>query len=186
MSQSTRCGPMTCERSTRVLMAVGQPSPYSWDPDFVQPELMVGESAYATFDTRRVRRAKVVTVSGGTFVVDDSTFHAADGTYNFGWYKAGKKPRGVIWDNSRKLIWVDTNGDRKFTDEKGMQDINEKFDVGMLQPLDSTAKEPKRSSNFAVHFDSIPNTVRVYEGTAGHQTMVATVAAGNGMMGGAD
>jgi hypothetical protein len=161
-------------------------TPYSYDPDFVQPEMLVGGSAYAGFDKNRVRRSKIVTSAGGKFVVDDSTFSAPDGNYSFGWYKNGKKPRGVIWDENRKLVWVDTNGDRSFTEEKAMEEINQKFSIGLLAPLDSTAKEPKRSAYFAVHFDSIPGNVRIYEGTQGHQTMVASVAAGSGILGAAD
>ena len=158
-------------------------TPFSYDPDFVSPEMMVGGGAYKSFDTRRVRPSESVTVEDGQFIVDDSTFHAPDGSYSFGWYKAGKTPRAVIWDNARKLAWVDTDGDRSFGDERAMEEINETYSIGLLQPLDSTEAEPQRSSNFAVHFDSIPGMLRIYEGTQGHQTMVAGVAAGNGILG---
>ena len=36
---------------------------------------------------------------------------------------------------------------------------------GVAAFVDSTAKEPKRSSNFAIHFDSVPGMLRIYEGS---------------------
>src|SRR6185503_10191145 len=82
--------------------------------------------------------------------------------------------------------WVDTNNDHSFADEKAMLEINDAFNTGTLPPLDSTAKEPRRTTSFAVHFDSVPGMLRIYEGNAAHQTMVASVAAGAGILGVAD
>jgi len=161
-------------------------TPFSYDPDFVKPTMLVGGGAYASFDTRRVRRTQAVTVTNGTFTAGDSTWRAPDGSYSFGLYRAGKIPRGVIWDEAKRLAWVDANGDRSFLDEAAMQDINVVASVGTLAPLDSTAADPKRSVRFAIAFDSIPGMLRIYEGTQGHQTMVATVAAGRGILGVAD
>jgi len=159
---------------------------FAFDADISQPELLVGGSGYADFDKERVRRTKTVTATGGTFVVDTTTFHAPDGTYSFGWYKRGKAAHAVIWDEGKKTAWIDANGDKSFTDEKAMADINVAFDVGTMKSLDSTAKDPLRSVRFAISFDSIPGMLRIFEGTAGHQTMVAGVAAGSGILGGPD
>src|SRR5207249_1106851 len=84
-------------RGSTVPKLRGVITPYSYDPDFAQPEMLVGGSAYASFDTRRVRRSKIVTATEGKFVVDDSVYSAPDGVYSFGFYKFGKKPRAVIW-----------------------------------------------------------------------------------------
>src|ERR1051325_8434649 len=161
-------------------------SAHGYDPDIVQPDLLVGSGNYTNFDNRRVRRTQSVAVTSGTFVVDDSTFRAPNGTYSFGKYTRGKTCHAVLWDDARRLIWVDANGNKDLTDEEPLKDINSSFSVGVMRALDSTAKDPKRSVRFAVTFDSIPNTVRVYEAIAGHQTMVSTVAVGNGILGVAD
>jgi hypothetical protein len=161
-------------------------TPYSYDPDFVQPDMLVGGSTYADFDKNRVRRTRTVTATSGSFIVDDSTYKAADGVYSFGKFPRGKTSHAVIWDDARKVAWIDANGDKSFVDEKAMEDINTSFSVGMIKALDSTAKEPKRTVSFAIQFDSVPHAVRIHEGTAGHQTMVTSVAAASGLFGAAD
>src|SRR5205085_1653700 len=95
-------------------------TPFSFDPDINQPELLVGGSGYNDFDKQRVRRSKTVTATDGKFVVDTTTFQAPNGTYSFGWYKQGKAAHAVIWDDAKQTAWVDANGDKSFTDEKAM------------------------------------------------------------------
>jgi hypothetical protein len=166
-------------------------TPRSYDPDLGNTSTLIGdEGAYNTGlgakDERLVRDVRSVTVQGGSFTADDTTYTtSASGTLLFGRYVKGKATYGALWDPVRKRAWIDTNGNKNLRDDQEMADINETFNAGRLIPLDSTAKEPKRTVSFAVHFDSIPGRLRIYEGTQGHQTMVAGVAAGHSMLGGA-
>ena len=165
-------------------------APLAYERDIIAPATLLGDDALyaglAVPDRNRVRRSRFVTVADGKFSVDDSAYTIpGSGTYSYGRLARGKTSHAVLWDDTRKLIWVDTDGDRDFGDEQAMADINTRFNAGLLKALDSTAKEPKRSVSFAVQFDSIPGMVRIFEGRQGHQTMVATVAAGHNLLGGA-
>jgi hypothetical protein len=167
-------------------------SPLAYEPYVAAPRSLVGDQSgrlgfgHLAGDRNAVRRIRMVTVTDSTFTADDTTYTMPErGTYSFGRFTRGKATWAVLWDEARKLVWVDTNGDKSFADEQPLSDINTRFSAGMLTPLDSTEKEPKRAMSFAVQFDSIPGRVRLHVGTQGHQLMVATVAAGHNLLGGA-
>src|SRR6266699_3052719 len=125
----------------------------------------------------------------GTFSVEGRTYHApGPGRYSFGVYTGYLKipggPFGVVWDSGGQ-IWVDTNRDRDFRDEVVLGDFNRTHTTGYLR-RDSTAAKAERSVAFAVAFDSGGTALHLYAGTQGHQTMVASVAAGHDILGGVD
>jgi hypothetical protein len=161
----------------------------SYDPDLVLTSTLLGDtgpygSGLADPDKERVRDVRMVPAGADTVMADTTVYRLGHrGSLAFGFYNKGKIKYGVLWDVANRRAWVDTDGDHDFTNEKALADINDSFDVGILKPLDSTAKEPKHSTPFAVHFDSVPGRIRIYEGAAGHQTMVAGVAAGRDILG---
>lgn len=90
-------------------------------------------------------------------------------------------PYGVIWDAAGS-VWVDTDRDRDFRDETPLGDFNRTGSTGFLQA--DTAGPAARPTSFAVAFDSGGTRLRLYPGIQDHQTMVASVAAGHGILGG--
>ncbi len=161
----------------------------SYDPD---PAPAATDSVL-TRDTiphvTRVRRTGPIDARDGTFSVEGRTYHApGPGRYSFGVYTGYLKipggPFGVVWDSGGQ-IWVDTNRDRDFRDEVVLGDFNRTHTTGYLR-RDSTAAKAERSVAFAVAFDSGGTALHLYAGTQGHQTMVASVAAGHDILGGVD
>jgi len=162
----------TTERDTSALRNVWAEKPWSYH--------------VAWPDRRRVRPESQVDASRGPFIALGKTYIApAPGRYNFGIYvSADSLSYGLLWDRARGLVWVDTDRDGDFTDEVSLRDINQAFSTGYLR-RDSTAANPRRSISFAVAFDSAARDVYLYEGTASHATMVASVAAGVHLLDGA-
>jgi hypothetical protein len=74
-------------------------------------------------------------------------------------------------------IWVDTDGDADFGDERPMADVNDRVDIGTLRLL-----HPRPTTlAFVVARGPRPHTVHVYVARDDHNTMVASVAAGSRM-----
>src|SRR6266540_2742904 len=137
----------------------------------------------------RVRRTGPIDAREGSFSVEGRTYHPPrPGRYSFGVYTGYVKipggPYAVLWDTGGQ-VWVDTNRDRDFRNEALLGDFNRTHTTGYLR-RDSTAAKAARSVAFAVAFDSGGSALHLYEGTQGHQTMVASVAAGHGLLGGVD
>jgi hypothetical protein len=141
----------------------------------------------------RVRPTGPVDAARGSIAIDGVSYLAPSGVYSvgtatprlgFGTHGSSTPTYGVIWDTSRSLVWVDTNRNRDFRDEAPLQDINKAFSTGWLR-RDSTAESDQPSLSLAVMFDSAGGGVHVFNGTYVHQTMVASVAAGHNLAGGA-
>ncbi len=82
---------------------------------------------------------------------------------------------GVIRDNMTQEIWVDTDGDRDFRNEKVMADVERRPDVGRLK-----VTQPRRAEiAFVVGHGRSPRSVHIYLGRYAHQTLTYSVAAGS-------
>jgi subtilase family protein len=169
------------------VVAIITPSSYDADPEPRRLESVLTRDT--TPNVTRVRRTGPIDAVDGMFSAEGRMYHAPrPGRYSFGmytgWVKVPGGPYPVLWDSGGR-VWVDTNRDRDFSDEAVLGDFNRTHTTGYLR-RDSTAAKPGRSVSFAVAFDSGGTALHLYEGTQGHQTMVASVAAGHGLLGGVD
>lgn len=92
-----------------------------------------------------VRFGKRFTTTSGTFTAMGRVWVVPkDGTYRFGLFashfpfgfalhdphvKSITIVAGVLWDERRNLVWVDTNGDRDFRNQRALEDYVKKQDV---------------------------------------------------------
>ena len=90
---------------------------------------------------------------------------------------------GILWDEKTNTIWVDTNQDKSFADEKPMTDYAKRSDIGVFGK--DNPKTPRRESvAFAVQADKKSGYIRLNLGVWQHGTMVAGAAVGNGFYNG--
>ncbi|MBO0861978.1 MAG: S8 family serine peptidase [Chloracidobacterium sp.] len=132
-----------------------------------------------------------VTAAGGRFVYKGARFTApADGDYRIGSLDSKKASLfGVkgelvaLWDEKTNRVWVDTNQDRSFADEKAMTDYAASFDVGLIRKDDPAT--PQRGP-LAFTVQTFPGAKAVCLGrmSADHGTATASAAAAKGLFGG--
>src|SRR5260221_6939 len=85
----------------------------------------------------------------------------------------------VLWDEATDTVWMDTNLDGSFADEKAIKPYHVAGDIGILGRQDSVT--PNRESvGFTVTVDHESHSVRINLGWAGHGTAVAGSAAAEG------
>lgn len=89
---------------------------------------------------------------------------------------------GVLWDEATNTVWVDTDRDRDFTNEKPMTDYRERFDIGVFGPHIGAADSPD-SLGFAVQIDRLNKAVNLLTGDA-HHAASSTTATGSNYFGG--
>ncbi|HEY7499680.1 MAG TPA: S8 family serine peptidase [Vicinamibacterales bacterium] len=82
---------------------------------------------------------------------------------------------GVIQRQDSGEIWIDTDGDADFRDERPMSDVNERVDIGVLKLL----RPQPMDLGFVVARGRAANTVHVYVSRGDHYAMVISVAAGS-------
>lgn len=81
----------------------------------------------------------------------------------------------IAEDVATSELRIDTNGDASWADETALPDVNHRF-----EPHDLTLSSPRHASvSFVVARGATPHVVHVYLAKSGHQTMTASVAAGN-------
>lgn len=81
----------------------------------------------------------------------------------------------VIRHEATGEVWIDSNGDASFQDEQPLADVNERFEPRLLK-----LTFPRRLEvSFVMSRGQDPSIVHIYIGKSGHQTMTASVAAGN-------
>lgn len=81
----------------------------------------------------------------------------------------------VLEEESTGTVWIDTDGDASFENEEPLADVNERF-----QPRFLTLTYPQRMDvSFVMGRGREPHVVHIYLGKSAHQTMTASVAAGN-------
>lgn len=90
---------------------------------------------------------------------------------------------GVLWDTSTDTVWVDTNQNKSFADEKPMTDFKVKHDQGEFGK-DNPATGLRESMPFVVQIDKANNAVNIGIVSGEHGSHVAGIAAGNSLFGG--
>lgn len=90
---------------------------------------------------------------------------------------------GVLWDPATDRVWVDTNQDRSFADERPMTDYARAQDVGTLG-RDDPATAIRETVAFTVQVDRAIQQVAINPGIYGHGTMVSGAAVASAENGG--
>jgi hypothetical protein len=145
----------------------------------------------------------IVTSSGGKVTFQGKTFTVPrDGTYRVGFFSERRfnnednlayieqdvdrdgNPKGddglfgVLWDETSNDVWVDTNRDLSFADEKAMTDYIKRQDVGIFGKDDP--KTPVRDCiGFAVQTDAKNKFVSINIGAYQHATEIMGSVVGN-------
>jgi hypothetical protein len=91
---------------------------------------------------------------------------------------------GVLWDTSTNTVWVDTNQNKNFADEKAMTDYKVKGDEDEFG-TDNPATPIRESMPFVVQTDPANNAVNIGIVSGEHGSHVAGIVAGNSLFGGA-
>jgi subtilisin family serine protease len=90
----------------------------------------------------------------------------------------------VLWNKTTNTVWVDTNQNDSFADEKPLTDYRVRGDVGTFG-ADNPLTPVRESVPFVVQTDPINDMVNIGIVSSGHGTHVAGIAAGKGFLGGA-
>ena len=88
---------------------------------------------------------------------------------------------GVLWDPKRNLVWVDTDGDQDFADDRPLGDYSERQDIGWFG--NSAGHEDNRIP-FAVKIDRLRGGAYLEISGMPHGTEIASTAAANQLTGG--
>ena len=176
----------------------GQPTRKIVDYLTVSDPLEPGEE-----DPHWVRMDREIQVTDSRFTVDTLQYTApANGSYRFGVFDEGRftggigrdlnrdgNPEGssrlfgVLWDPDTDRVWVDTNQDRSFADERPMTDYAKQFDVGVLG-RDKPDTPIRETVGFGIQIDRRINQIAINPGIYGHGTMVAGAAVASAEGGG--
>lgn len=150
-------------------------------------------------DGRWLKMETAVTAAGGTFTAHDTAYTAPrDGAFRFdrldeakfdslagsGLEKdlnRDKNPEGssrmfgVLWDENTNDVWVDTDQDRSFTDEKALTDYSARQEFGVFGK-DDPATPVRESVGYAIQIDKARKRVSLNVGTASHASLVVGAA----------
>jgi hypothetical protein len=85
---------------------------------------------------------------------------------------------GVLWDEQTNDVWVDTNRDLNFADEKVMTDYAKRRDIGVLGKDDPFTPE-RETIGFTVQTDQARKFISINPGIGGHATSVLGSVIGN-------
>ncbi|MDB4895469.1 MAG: Outer rane stress sensor protease DegS [Firmicutes bacterium] len=157
-------------------------------------------------DPTWIDMATQVTATGGRFTVSGVTYTAPrSDTYRFGIFDerdprlggelandvnrdgnpAGSDGRfAVLWDTRSNRVWVDTNQDHSFADQRAMTDFHVHRDIDRFG-TDDPATPVRESVPFVVQTDPKLKMVNIGIVSGSHGTHVAGIAAGKGFFGGA-
>jgi hypothetical protein len=89
----------------------------------------------------------------------------------------------VLWNETTNTVWVDTNQNFDFTDEKPMTDYRLKHDVGLFG-RDDPKTAVRETVGFVIQTDAPHHAVFVIPGYGGHGTGVTGAAFGANFFGG--
>ncbi len=90
---------------------------------------------------------------------------------------------GVVWNKTTDTVWVDTDQDGGFGDEKPMQNYNVRYDIGYLG-TDKPNTPVRETMSFVVQTSPSTNAVNIGIVAGAHGTHVAGITAANRMFGG--
>jgi hypothetical protein len=91
---------------------------------------------------------------------------------------------GVLWDTTSNTVWVDTNQNKRFDDDKAMTDYKVKADQNEFG-RDNPATPLRESMPFVVQTDADNQAVNIGIVSSDHGSHVAGIVAGNKLFGGA-
>jgi subtilisin family serine protease len=146
-------------------------------------------------DSGWVRMDQIVEVPAGRFEAAGRTWTAPNsGTYRFGIYKYElmlgpdgnshtkklKLSVGVLWDQTSGRIWVDSDGDGSFKNQRALGDFGVKHDIDWFG---TKVGEDDNRIPFGVKTDSVRNAVYIRIGGF-HGAVVAGPLAANTLTGG--
>lgn len=89
----------------------------------------------------------------------------------------------VLWDERKNTVWVDTDQDHSFQNEKPMMDYDRRMDLGIFGK-NVPASRRRKTVAFAVQTDLEKKYVRITLGVWQHVTEVAGASLGKGFYGG--
>jgi hypothetical protein len=168
-------------------------------------ELLASTDPRDDIDPMWVKMDKQVRAEGGKFTVGNVTYTApADGEYRFGNFNERdlKQPAylyqdvnfdgnpegssglfGVLWDEKTGTVWVDTDQDHSFENERALQDYARRSDIGIFGS--NRPPQPRRHTvGFAVQTDPEKHYIRLTLGVWQHVTEVSGATIGKGFYGG--
>jgi hypothetical protein len=90
---------------------------------------------------------------------------------------------GVLWDTATNTVWVDTDQDKSFADEKAMTDYKVRYDQDEFG-TDDPATALRESMPFVVQTDSANQAVNIGIVSGEHGSHVAGIVAANKLFGG--
>ncbi|OLR90071.1 S8 family serine peptidase [Actinokineospora bangkokensis] len=90
---------------------------------------------------------------------------------------------GVLWNVTTSTVWVDTDQDGSWTDEKPMTDYKVKYDIGYFG-VDNPATPVAERQPFVVQTDPANQAVNIGIVSGEHGSHVAGIVAGNRLFGG--
>jgi subtilase family protein len=90
---------------------------------------------------------------------------------------------GVAWDQASNTVWVDTNQNKSFADEKPMTDYKIRFDTNQFG-TDNPATAVSEAVPFVVQTDPANQSVNIGVVSGAHGSHVAGIVAGNKLFGG--
>lgn len=90
---------------------------------------------------------------------------------------------GVLWDTATNTVWVDTDQDKSFADEKAMTDYKVKQDSDEFG-TDNPATPVRESMPFVVQTDAANQAVNIGIVSGAHGSHVAGIVAANKLFGG--
>jgi hypothetical protein len=85
----------------------------------------------------------------------------------------------VLWDEKMNTVWVDTNQDHDFADEKAMTDYRLRYDIGIFGK-DNPKTEIRETVGFTVQTDLLHKLIFIIPGYGEHGTGVTGGAVGKG------
>lgn len=89
----------------------------------------------------------------------------------------------VLWNEATSTVWVDTNRNLNFADEKAMSNYNVRHDIGIFGK-DNPSTPMRETIAFIVQANAQHKFVYVNPLIYGHATFTTSVAAGKGFFGG--
>jgi len=109
-------------------------------------------------------------------ILDESRFGQIEKDIN----RDGNPPNscrefGVLWDEASNDVWVDTNQDGNFADEKALTDYSVRPEFGVFG-IDKPETPMRESVGFGVQIDRVKKLVGLNLGTAWHASLVIGAA----------
>jgi len=146
----------------------------------------------------KIKMENSIEANDGRFVFNGTSYHVAvNGQYLIGFFDAANFAGGllrkylpreqpklsVLWDQQTNSVWVDTNQNQSFADEKRLTDFNVSYEPGVLGH-DDPATPLRETVAFTILINAEHKLIYLAPLVNGHATGTASISAGNGFFGG--